>query len=336
MHQTNQGDAKDELLDRAIASLRDMTVRRGPSPFLEQRTLETIVERQRRFWRWYGTLIASVAIVLLAVCIPLVRYAHRQMIRQQNELIGLTKVNTPAPPIRPAPQPATRPSEVPKPQPPHEVVASNVSIEGHVYLRGPHPQRLRINLSSCPQCADVVHGPLYDESLVVGKDGALANVVVSISGGLPAGMQFPASQSPVMLDQKGCMFHPHVLATMLGQPIVVRNSDPFLHSVRSTDAEMSPAFNFAQPTLGEHAVEPLRVVETFQVKCDLHPWMNAWVRVFDHPYFAVTSADGAFTIGHLPPGHYRLKAWHERLGVKEESLDVQAGVPTKVDFTFDQ
>lgn len=335
MHDPNQPDGKDELLDRAIASLREMPAPPGPSPFLEQRTLESIREKQRRYWKWYSVSVAAVAILLLAIGIPLVRYVHRQATEQKNELIGLHKINTPAPPTDPKPQPASHPSEVPKPSPPKAVVASDVSIEGHVYFRGPHPERLRINLSSCPQCAEVVHGPLYDDSLVVGKDGALANVVVSISGGLPPGEQFPVSQSPVMLDQKGCMFHPHVIASMVGQPIVVRNSDPFLHSVHSMDAEMSPAFDFAQPAVGERQIEPLRVVETFQVKCDLHPWMCAWVRVFDHPYFAVTAADGSFALPPLPPGTYRVKAWQEVLGVVEKQIRIVAGHSTNVSITFD-
>jgi hypothetical protein len=101
------------------------------------------------------------------------------------------------------------------------------------------------------------------------------------------------------------------------------------------DAEQTPAFNFAQPTLGERSVEPLQVVETFNVRCDLHPWMNAWVRVFNHPYFAVTDSVGTFAIHRLPPGNYRLKAWHESLGVQEKSFTVRSGSSTIIDFTFE-
>jgi hypothetical protein len=132
------------------------------------------------------------------------------------------------------------------------------------------------------------------------------------------------------------MFRPHVIATMVGQAIVVKNSDPLLHSVHSMDAEQSPALDFAQPTLGSRRVEPLQVVETFQVKCDLHPWMSAWVRVFNHPYFAVTGPDGSFTIPPLPPGTYRIKAWHELLGVREKMIEVREGAPANIDFTFDR
>jgi hypothetical protein len=181
---------------------------------------------------------------------------------------------------------------------------------------------------------EVAHGPIYDDSLIVNEDGTLQNVVVSISAGLPSGENYSPPPEPVVLDQRGCMFRPHVVASMVGQNVIVKNSDPLLHVVHSMDAEETPAFNFAQPTIGERAVEPIRVVETFRVKCDLHPWMNAWVRVFNHPYFAVTQADGKFAIKNLPPGHYRIKAWHERLGVQEKEIVVQADGSAKVDFTF--
>jgi hypothetical protein len=341
MHGPNPSSPEDEVLDRAIASLRDTQVPRGPIPLLQERTLASISEKQRSYRKWY-LLYAAAAMLVLACSIPAALHAYRQAVElrrhavePRNQWVQERTVNTPAPPVHPAPQPSQHPKEVPSDSP-RVVVASDVSITGHVYYRGPRPKRSRIDLASCPQCAEVVHGALYDDSLVVNQDGTLENVVVSISAGLPPGEQFPASQAPVMLDQKGCMFHPHVIATMVGQPIVVKNSDPFLHSVHSMDAELSPTFDFAQPTTGERRVEPLQVVETFQVKCDLHPWMSAWVRVFNHPYFAVTSADGRFGIRQLPPGKYRLKAWHELLGVQEKTVEVREGEPCTIDFMFDR
>lgn len=326
MHGPNPSSPEDEALDRAIASLRDMPVPRGPIPLLQERTLASITEVERKSLKW-RLLFATVALLVLACGIPMALHFHREARAIQNQPVQEVKVNTPAP------QPSHHPLEEPS-NPPRVVVASDISITGHVYFRGPRPERSRIDLRSCPQCAEVVHGALYDDSLVV-NEGALENVVVSISAGLPSGERFPVSQAPVMLDQKGCMFHPHVIATMVGQPIVVKNSDPFLHSVHSMDAELAPTFDFAQPTVGERRVEPLQVVETFQVKCDLHPWMSAWVRVFNHPYFAVTSADGTFAIRQLPSGRYRLKAWHELLGVREKTVDVREGEPCTTDFTFD-
>lgn len=335
MHENHPSSADDELLDRAVASLRDIPVPQGPLPLLQERTLESIKRLERRSFRW-RLLFAVAAALVLACFIPAVLHAHREARKTQLQHVQEVKINTPAPRVKPVlPQPSQHPTETPS-NPPRVVVASDVSITGHIYFRGPRPERSRIDLGSCPQCAAVVHGTLYDDSLVVNDDGALENVVVSISAGLPPGERFPASQTPVMLDQKGCMFHPHVIATMVGQPIIVKNSDPFLHSVHSMDAELSPTFDFAQPTTGQRRVEPLQVVETFQVKCDLHPWMSAWVRVFNHPYFAVTSADGTYAIHQLPPGRYRLKAWHELLGVREKTVEVRDGEPATIDFTFER
>lgn len=325
----------DGLLDRAVASLRDTPTPPGPDLELRQRTAEAIARANRAHRKWYLVAVAA-AVLLIACMIPVVRYAipnAEKLNRQAREFE--TKINTSVPPTDVSPQPSPKHIEPPVVRPAPATFASDISIIGRVYYRGPRTIRPAIDLHSCPQCAEAASGTLYDESLVVAGDGAVQNVVISISSGLPPGEQYPAPQNPAMLDQKSCMFHPHVIATMVGQPILVKNSDPFLHSVHSMDAELSPAFDFAQPTTGLRRVQPLQVVETFQIKCDLHPWMSAWVRVFNHPYFAVTSADGSFAIRQLPTGKYRLKAWHELLGVREKTIEVRGGRPTSIDFTFD-
>ena len=104
-----------------------------------------------------------------------------------------------------------------------------------------------------------------------------------------------------MLDQKGCQYVPHVLAVMVGQPIIVKNSDPFLHNVHSLAID-NPAFNFGQPNKSTPAARspPMKVAERFKIKCDVHPWMSAYVNVFEHPYFAVTKEDGTFAIPGQP------------------------------------
>ena len=131
------------------------------------------------------------------------------------------------------------------------------------------------------------------------------------------------------------MFQPHVVAAMIGQEILVKNNDPMLHSVHAMDAEETPAFNFAQPADGQRMLSPFQAVKTFKVKCDIHPWMTAWVRVFNHPYFDVTHEDGTFSIKDLPPGNYTIKAWHEVFGVQEKEITVTGGEPGVIDFTFE-
>jgi hypothetical protein len=148
-------------------------------------------------------------------------------------------------------------------------------------------------------------------------------VVVSVQ--FPDGLAPPAAPapSPAMLDQKGCQYRPHVLAVRVGQPIVVSNSDGFLHNIHSLSFA-NPPFNFGQPTRDPgRNIGPLKAVEVFKVKCD-------------HAFFAVTKEDGAYAIpGGLPDGTYALMAWHEKLGEKRIAVAVKGGKADAVDFTFE-
>jgi hypothetical protein len=145
----------------------------------------------------------------------------------------------------------------------------------------------------------------------------------------------PAPAQPALLDQKGCRYEPHVLAMRVGQPIVVSNSDPLLHNVHALTMD-NPAFNFGQPTLDRgRNLGPMKAAEVFKVKCDFHPWMLAYVHVFDHPYFAVTAEDGSYSIpAGLPDGRYTLVAWHERLGERDIVIEMKGGKAEGADFTF--
>lgn len=332
----------DELLDRAVASLRDGPVPPGPAPLVRERTVRAIAaggRARRRFNVFRAAAAILMLIGLISIAFQIARH-HGTPVNGPPDVMAIKGDGSPVPHPAPRVVVTTGPShDAPLPPSPRQpgptIVASNVSVTGRVYYDGPRPARKQIDLTACPQCAVAADGPIYDESLVVNDNGSLQNVVVSVSGGLPPGAQFASAAGPVTLDQKGCTFRPHVLATRVGQPIVVKNSDPFLHSVHSLDAEDAPAFDFAQPTIGRRDVEPLRAVETFQVRCDLHPWMNAWVRVFNHPYFALTGADGSFALPPLPPGTYRIKAWHEMLGVREKTVEIRAGRAAIVNLTFD-
>jgi plastocyanin len=197
----------------------------------------------------------------------------------------------------------------------------------------PKPKQLPgVNLMA--DCAKMHDGPILDESLVVDQDGAVANVVVSISEGLSGWLkeEYPPAREAV-LDQKGCVFQPHVIAVMVHQPLRIQNSDPILHNVRLL-AVNNQAANLGQPTVGEIATAPFEEPEVFRVKCDVHPWMQAWVRVLDNPFFAVTGPDGRFNIRGLPPGIYTVKAWHEQLGVREMTVTLSPTRGESVDFSF--
>jgi len=138
-----------------------------------------------------------------------------------------------------------------------------------------------------------------------------------------------------VLDQKGCMYVPHVLALQVGQPLIVKNSDPFLHNVHAL-SNTNPAFNFGQNKDPGRKIDPMRAAETFRVKCDVHPWMSANFHVFEHPFFAVSKEDGSFAIENVPPGTYKVTAVHERFGTQTKDVTVEAGKPLTADFTFSE
>ncbi|HXE53113.1 MAG TPA: carboxypeptidase regulatory-like domain-containing protein [Tepidisphaeraceae bacterium] len=216
--------------------------------------------------------------------------------------------------------------------------ASFAQISGKVTLQGNPPDMPEIKaLSSVPQCAALHKDPVYEDTVLVGDHGELQNVIVFIK---PAeGQKLPNRkiEKPMVLDQKGCMYTPHVLAVEIGQPVDVKNSDPFLHNVHALSID-NPAFNFAQVNVSDKQIQPFTTVETFQIKCDVHPWMKAVIRVFDNPYFATTGEDGKYTIdtAGLPDGTYTVQAWHEVYhDSAPQQVEVKGGKASKpVDFTF--
>ena len=137
-----------------------------------------------------------------------------------------------------------------------------------------------------------------------------------------------------MFDQQGCRYRPHVFGIRVGQTLTIRNSDATLHNIHATPAA-NPEFNMGQPIQGmefERTFDAPEVMVPFQ--CDVHSWMNAYVGVLDHPYFAVTGDDGGFDISELPPGDYVVEAWHEELGTQTQNVTVGEGGTAEVSFTF--
>jgi cytochrome c551/c552 len=232
---------------------------------------------------------------------------------------------------KPAPKPATpAPTPAPaaaKPQAP----AGPVSVKGVVSFDGKIPEIKDVDMSAVKECAAHHADPVPEEMIVVSDKNELKNVVVFVSGGLSGSFDPPAEAA--VLDQKGCMYIPHVLPVMVGQKIDIKNSDAFLHNVHSMSND-NPSFNFGQPSPGVKSIDPLKATETFRVKCDVHPWMSAFVVAVDNPFFAVSGDDGSFSIANLPPGEYTLTAWHETLGKKEIPVKVEAGKPADVKLSF--
>ena len=211
--------------------------------------------------------------------------------------------------------------------------AEGGTVTGKVTFDGPPPARAAVSFGGEKQCL-LMHGgtpPLNDE-IVVGGGGGLRSVVVSIQGEVPGA--YPPPSEPVVVDQHQCLFAPRVVAAMVGQPIEFRNGDPVLHNVRAM-SKKKQSFNIAQPTQGMKTVRTFKEAESpIPLKCDVHFWMVGSLHVFAHPFFAVTSDDGAFTIKGLPAGTYTLQAWHEKLGIQTQTITIKDGDTQAVSFVY--
>lgn len=212
------------------------------------------------------------------------------------------------------------------------VAASTVT--GTVTFDGKAPALRPIAMDAEPVCSKKHAGPAPNEALVLGTGNTMGNIMVYVSKGVPAGKTYPAPQTPVTINQDGCVYKPHVMGIMVGQPTRILNSDGILHNIH-TLPKVNPAFNRGQPaTVKEMTTSFGKAEDVFQVKCDVHPWMSAYIGVFTHPFFSVTGTDGKFTISGLDPGTYEITAWHERLGVQKATVTVAANETKTQAFKF--
>jgi plastocyanin len=230
-------------------------------------------------------------------------------------------------------EPDTPAAEAPTAEAP-AAPAGTARIAGHVVYEGEVPALEPIRMDAEPACAEKHSEPVQPEVLVLGDDGSsLGNVFVRVTSGLPEGTS-PAPDEPVVIDQEGCQYIPHVVGVMAGQPLQFENSDGILHNVHALP-EVNREFNMAMPAERTTAQQTFsRPEDMFRVKCDVHPWMNAWVAVMSHPYFDTTAPDGTFEITGLPAGTYELEAWHEKLGTRTATVTVEDGEAAAADFTF--
>ena len=217
---------------------------------------------------------------------------------------------------------------------PVAVVSATSTITGRIFLRGKIPVLAPIDVSGVAECARLHPDGILDEAIVAGSDGALQNVIVYLRGVAPD--SGGASRPPAVLDQIGCRYQPHVIALESGQMLRVQSSDPFLHNVHIKSVA-NESGNFSQlAESGQPAVTDVRfsVPEIFPIQCDVHPWMRAWVGVFDHPYFAVTDNAGAFRIERVPPGSFTIVAWHERFGEIAAPLSIADAKNATIDLSY--
>jgi plastocyanin len=207
-------------------------------------------------------------------------------------------------------------------------------LKGSVAIDGVPPANAVIRMLADPACNKQVQGEQTQETYVVGHDGkTLGNVFVYVKDGL-GHYAYPPVTETVTLDQRQCRYHPHVFGIRVGQTLEILNSDPTLHNIHAIP-KANTEFNTGQPLQGiktPHVFTQREVMVPF--KCDVHGWMNAYVGVLDHPYFAVTDADGTFDMKSLPPGTYTIEAWHEKLGTMTQSVTVGPKETKEIAFTF--
>jgi plastocyanin len=208
------------------------------------------------------------------------------------------------------------------------------SIEGIVKLSGKALERIEIDMAQDPACAMSQEGKNLTEGIVA-KAGKLANVYVYVKDGL-GNKVYAAPTEPAVLDQKGCRYVPHVLGAMIGQQVEFRNSDPTMHNVHmQPTVGGNQQFDISQPPNGgttHHAFAQPELM--IPVRCNNHPWMQAFLNLAPNPFFAVSGEDGRFTIHGLPPGTYTLVAVQEQLGQQQSTVTVPTHGTATTDFTF--
>lgn len=216
------------------------------------------------------------------------------------------------------------------PTPVDPATAGSIHVE--VTYAGNVPPPKLVEMHSAPLCAAAHTEPVYDQSLLV-QGGRVANAVVWIKQGLETWVFAPPTQ-PVVVDQRGCIYEPHVATCMVSQPAEFRNSDREAHNVHGHPQVVS-GWNFLLAR--QNATRSLSFDKpevAVQVGCDIHPWMRGYIAVTSHPYVAVTPADGTVTLRQVPPGQYVLAVWHETLGTKEEKITLEPRGTVRLQFPF--
>lgn len=220
--------------------------------------------------------------------------------------------------------PATdRPS--PDPEAASETAAQTTedaaTIVGRVRIKGEIPKRRKIPTNADPKCAALHAVDLFSDDFVIDPAGNVEWALVYIKEGLED-HKFTPPKTPVIVEQKGCHFEPHVLGIMTGQELMFRNQDPLMHIVHVIPKN-NREFGFSQAKPGEERAKIFSAKETIRLFCDVHPWMVAWIMVLDHPLYSATGPDGKYKLKGVPPGKYTLEVWHESYKPVTQQIEVK-------------
>jgi hypothetical protein len=206
-------------------------------------------------------------------------------------------------------------------------------ITGKALFEGTPPKLAEIHMDQDPVCVAKHAEPVHIEDGEVNSNGTLPNVFVYVKAGAEK-YNFPVPAQPVILDQHGCVYEPHVLGIMVGQELRVVSSDATTHNIHPMPKE-NREWNQSQPPGAPPLIKRFTHPEIMiPVKCNQHPWMRAYIGVVANPFYAVTGSEGAFTIKGLPPGEYVLGARTATFGAQEQRVVVRANESTEADFTF--
>ncbi|MGH9716057.1 MAG: carboxypeptidase regulatory-like domain-containing protein [Candidatus Acidiferrales bacterium] len=223
----------------------------------------------------------------------------------------------------------------PQPPPPTAVVspATAGTITGTVRLEGEPPKFHPIDMSAEPACVKANPKPVIPPIVVTGEHGALANAAVYIKSGLGR-YKFDVPQTPVVLNQKGCMYEPRVLAVRVGQPLEVHNDDPTVHNI-NVRATVNHSWNRSEEPGEPPFTAEFKHPELYiPISCNVHPWMRAYLFVFGDPYYDITTTTGDFSLKGLPPGTYTIEAWQELYGVQDQTVTLGPKETKHIDFVF--
>jgi plastocyanin len=202
---------------------------------------------------------------------------------------------------------------------------NGATVSGKVTFDGTPPAMKTLDMSAVPACTAAHKTPAKSEELIVGSDKGVKNAFVWVKSGLPADKTWQVPTTPVTLTQEGCMYSPHVIGIMAGQNLDIKNADPTNHNIHPMPS-VNTDFNQSQPPGAadiDHVFPRQEVL--VPVKCNIHPWMRAYIGVVNHPFFAVTGDDGSYSIKGLPPGTYTIEVVHEHWRDQPQDQTITVG-----------